>query len=45
MAVPEVEIKFDNYFPAVAHLWPTDFHLNSQISSPLSSESEFVTKF
>ena len=28
-SVPEVEIRLDNYFPAVVHLWPADFNLNS----------------
>ena len=45
MAVPEVKIRLDNYFPAVVGLWPADFIVNSQISLPLYSESDLVTKF
>ena len=42
--VPEIEIRLENYYPAVIRLWPNDFQL-VEISTPqsFSSEADVIT--
>ena len=34
--IPEIELRFENYFPALVHVWPSDF--NSRNKSPIESD-------
>ena len=34
--IPEIELRFENYFPALVRVWPSDF--NSRNKSPIESD-------
>ena len=35
-SIPEINLRFENYFPAVVRVWPSDF--NSRNTSPIESD-------
>ena len=42
-SIPEIDLRFENYFPAVVRVWPSDF--NSRNTSPIErdiSDSQII---
>ena len=43
MKIPEVEIRLENYYPAIVCLWPGDYTPARENSCSSYSESDVVT--